>query len=281
MTDDDPQQAVPGFLYGTAWKEDDTQRCVEDAIEAGFRGIDTANQRVHYHEAGVGAALQRQYEKGTVTREDLFLQTKFSPPAAQDDRVPYDIDARLSTQVYQSFESSQQHLGTDVLDALLLHGPSMPMALTPEDWEVWRTMEDLQLRGKVRHLGVSNVSSQQLADFYEGAKVKPSFVQNRCLVRNKWDKAVRDYCREQAIVYQGFALLTGNAELGQDKRFVDVARRLQVTPAQVVFRFAMAIGVVPITGTTDRSHMDQDLEVFDLALTEEDVALIENLSADQ
>src|SRR4051812_7381481 len=69
---------VPRFLYGTAWKEDDTQRLTELALQRGFRGIDTANQRRHYHEAAVGRAIAAAVESGLVVRDDLFLQTKFT-----------------------------------------------------------------------------------------------------------------------------------------------------------------------------------------------------------
>ena len=69
---------VPRFLYGTAWKEDETRRLTELAMRAGFRGIDTANQRRHYDEAAVGRAVAAAIEGGLVAREDLFLQTKFT-----------------------------------------------------------------------------------------------------------------------------------------------------------------------------------------------------------
>src|SRR5438094_9776373 len=94
--------SVPTFPYGTAWKEESTQRCVKKALEAGFRGIDTANQRKHYHEAGVGAALQEAHEAGVLTRKALFLQTKFTHLAGQDRRLPYDAKADRHTQVMQS-----------------------------------------------------------------------------------------------------------------------------------------------------------------------------------
>ena len=84
---------IPEFLYGTAWKEESTQRCVEQAIQAGFRGIDTANQRKHYFEAGVGAALKSVFAQGKINRGDLFLQTKFTSIDGQDSRLPYDPHA--------------------------------------------------------------------------------------------------------------------------------------------------------------------------------------------
>src|SRR6202161_986529 len=96
---------VPSFLYGTAWKEDETQRLTTLALQQGFRGIDTANQRRHYHEAAVGQAIAAAVESGLVVRDDLFLQTKFTFRRGQDDRLPYDPAAPIRTQVAQSFAS--------------------------------------------------------------------------------------------------------------------------------------------------------------------------------
>src|SRR5687767_1688582 len=97
---------APQFLYGTAWKEDKTQTLVELALRQGFRGIDTANQRRHYHEAAVGQAIAASIDGGLVTRDDLFLQTKFTFQGGQDHRLPYDPQAAIPTQVQQSFASS-------------------------------------------------------------------------------------------------------------------------------------------------------------------------------
>jgi len=171
---------VPTFLYGTAWKEESTQLCVKKALEAGFRGIDTANQRKHYYEAGVGAALREAYEDEILTRNDIFLQTKFTHLAGQDKRLPYDETANLHTQVIQSLASSFEHLNTDYLDSFVLHGPSTRRGLAEGDWEVWRAMEEVYRSGKVKFLGISNVRIDQLEELCERGAVKPSFVQNRC-----------------------------------------------------------------------------------------------------
>src|SRR5450631_2257482 len=97
---------VPRFVYGTAWKEDETKRLTVLALEQGFRGIDTANQRRHYHEAAVGQAIQASIESGLVQRDGLFLQTKFTFQRGQDRRLPYDPDVPIAVQVEQSFASS-------------------------------------------------------------------------------------------------------------------------------------------------------------------------------
>src|SRR2546425_1749058 len=154
--------AVPDFIYGTAWKEGHTTALTELALRTGFRGIDTANQRRHYFEAGVGQGLAAAYRAGIVTRADLFLQTKFTYQGGQDHRLPYDPAADLSTQVAQSMRSSLEHLGTDQLDSYVLHGPASGYGWTEDDAEVWAAMVTERDAGRARFLGVSNVSLRHL-----------------------------------------------------------------------------------------------------------------------
>src|SRR4029434_7476350 len=111
------------------------------AVEAGFRGIDTANQRRQYFEQGVGDALADLYREGLVARGDLFIQTKFTYAGGQDHRLPYDPQADYPTQVRQSFASSLEHLGTDYVDSYVLHGPSSGHGWTDDDVETWAAME--------------------------------------------------------------------------------------------------------------------------------------------
>jgi diketogulonate reductase-like aldo/keto reductase len=269
---------LPDFLYGTAWKEERTAALTELALRVGFRGIDTANQRRHYFEAGVGAGLAAAYRAGIVTRADLFLQTKFTYRQGQDHRLPYDPRADLATQVAQSLASSLEHLGTDHVDSLLLHGPASGYGWTPADTEVWAAMRAERDAGRARRIGVSNVSLHHLQQMLAAGAEPPAFVQNRCFARLGWDRAVRTFCAERGIVYQGFSLLTANPEVLAHPLVGRVAARLGATPAQVVFRFARAIGILPLTGTTDPEHMRQDLAALDLALAPAEVRAIESLS---
>src|SRR5688572_23280678 len=139
---------LPTFLYGTAWKEDQTQRLTELALQQGFRGIDTANQRRHYHEAAVGQAVGATIASGLVDRNNVFLQTKFTFRRGQDHRLPYDPAAPVGTQVVQSFASSLEHLRVEVIDSYLLHGPTQAVGLAADDWEAWHAMEALHDRGQ-------------------------------------------------------------------------------------------------------------------------------------
>jgi diketogulonate reductase-like aldo/keto reductase len=270
---------VPAFLYGTAWKEDDTERLTRLAIENGFRGIDTANQRKHYHEAAVGAGIAGAIADGVVRREELFLQTKFTYRDGQDHRLPYDPDADVAAQVRQSFASSLEHLQVETLDSYVLHGPSRRRGLAAADREAWRTMEELHAAGKTRFLGISNVALDQLEMLCAEAAVKPAFVQNRCFARTRWDAEVRAFCRSNGIIYQGFSLLTANANELRNARFRAIVARTGATAAQVVFRFALQVGMLPLTGTTDARHMREDLAAAGIELSAEDVAAIETVAA--
>lgn len=265
---------LPLFLYGTAWKEEATAGLVEAALAAGFRGIDTANQRKHYYEAGVGEALRRS----GVPRGELFLQTKFTFAGGQDSRLPYDPNADYPTQVRQSFASSLDHLGVEDLDSLLLHGPSSRRGLTTADREVWATMEELHSEGRVRLIGVSNVTAEQLSTLCTIARVRPAFVQNRCYASLGWDREVRDVCTREGIIYQGFSLLTANRrELATTKvRAIAAAHSKEV--AQIVFRFALQLGMLPLTGTTDPRHMREDLDILDFKLSAEEMHALETVS---
>jgi len=269
---------VPRFLYGTAWKEEKTQGLTESALRQGFRGIDTASQRKHYFEAAVGAGLANSIDNGVVTRNDVFLQTKFTHRRGQDDRLPYDPKAPLSQQVEQSFDSSLEHLRVDVVDSYVLHGPTVRDRLARADWETWRAMEALHDEGRTRFLGVSNVTFEQLRELCVGARVPPRFVQNRCYASRGWDRRVRTYCAAEGILYQGFSLLTANVQALKHPDVLAIARRHGRAASQVVFRFALDVGMLALTGTSNEDHMRLDLAVFDFRLDRAEVETIENLA---
>jgi diketogulonate reductase-like aldo/keto reductase len=268
---------LPSFMYGTAWKKEATTQLVQLAVESGFRAIDTANQLIHYQEALVGEALQALEKKG-IKRETLFLQTKFTPVDGQDHRTPYDASADLATQVKQSFDSSLSHLCTEVLDSYVLHAPYSRRGLGEADWEVWAAMESLYQSGKTKMIGISNITAGQLTQLCGQANVKPMVVQNRCFAALGWDKEVRKICQVHGIVYQGFSLLTANRDVLADPEIRTIARRLGAGPAQIIFRFAMQVGMLPLTGTTSQQHMKEDLQAEQLALSSEEIERIETIA---
>ncbi|MDR4496637.1 MAG: aldo/keto reductase [Candidatus Scalindua sp.] len=273
----DKSKKFPSFIYGTAWKEEATAELVKRAVLAGFSGIDTANQPRHYQEHLVGEAL-KELAGEDIARESLFIQTKFTPANGQDQRIPYDPYADLTSQVKQSFARSLQNLQTDYVDSYLLHGPYTQPGLGKEDWEVWSAMEELYRSGKVKCIGISNVNIGQLMLLSEKAEIKPMVVQNRCFAALGWDREVRNFCNANHIIYEGFSLLTANPFVMQNPRVQQIARELKKTPEQVVFRFSTQAGILPLTGTTNEQHMKEDLQVTDFTLNPDEVKLIESIT---
>jgi diketogulonate reductase-like aldo/keto reductase len=269
--------SIPSFLYGTAWKEDRTAALTELAIRSGFRAIDTANQRRHYFEAGVGQGLAAAYAAGLVTRDDLFLQTKFTYQDGQDHRLPYDPLAELSVQVAQSMASSLEHLGADHVDSFVLHGPASHSHWTTDDFETWQAMIKERDAGHTRLLGVSNISLAQLQQMARAHAEPPAFVQNRCYASRGWDRDVRAFCRERNIIYQGFSLLTANVEVLRHSLVAGLAAQFNASPAQIIFAFARQVGILPLTGTSSADHMEQDLASLDLVLPKAAIQTIESL----
>jgi diketogulonate reductase-like aldo/keto reductase len=268
--------SIPSFMYGTAWKKEATTRLVLQAVEAGFTAIDTANQLVHYDEARVGEALLQLAQQGS-SRDKLFLQTKFTPVNGQDHRLPYDARATITTQVQQSFASSLEHLHTDYLDSYVLHGPYSRRGLGAEDWEVWAAIESLYDSGKTKMIGISNVTAEQLTLLCTRAKHKPMVVQNRCYAAFGWDQAVREICMANQIIYQGFSLLTANRGIFAEPAIRTIAEKYQASLAQIVFRFSQQVGMLPLTGTTNLQHMNEDLRSDRFTLLVEEIRQIETI----
>ena len=267
----------PTFIYGTAWKKDATTQLVQTAVKAGFRAIDTANQPKHYSEWLVGEALEALVRDG-IARDSLFLQTKFTPLSGHDKRVPFNPQATLKAQVRESFESSLNHLRTDRVDSYLLHGPYSFPGLGDEDWEVWSAIEDLYRSRLTGMIGISNVNCRQLAALVERAEIKPMVVQNRCYANRGWDREVREICRDHGIQYQGFSLLTANVSVLHHPSIVTMARKLGVDTMQLILRFAIQVGMIPLTGTTNEQHMKLDLSVYRILLSGDELNFIESIA---
>ncbi|MDX1561619.1 MAG: aldo/keto reductase, partial [Gammaproteobacteria bacterium] len=252
-----------------------TAALVAEALRAGFRGIDTACQPRHYNEAGVGDGIAQCL--GTdVERGELYIQTKFSPLDAHDPaNVPYDASAPIAEQVEQSFARSLENLGVDLLDGLVLHSPYGDGADT---LEAWRALEAVAARGGTKLIGISNCYSLALLEaLYDAAEIKPSVVQNRFYRDTRYDRAVRAFCRDHGIVYQSFWTLTANPDLLASDEITAIAARYQRSPEQVLFRYLTQHGVAPLTGTTSREHMREDLAIFEFELADDECQAIGKL----
>jgi len=266
---------IPRLLYGTAWKKSETAQLVTMALQEGFRGIDTACQPRHYDEAAVGAGIAAALG-APLQRAGLYLQSKFTPLSGQDPaRIPYDPGAPISAQVAQSFAASLRNLRTDYLDALLLHSP---LASLRDTLHAWRAMEALVESGGVRQLGISNCYElEELQELCRSVRIRPAVLQNRFYAQTGYDVALRAYCTREGIVYQSFWTLSANPHLLAHPLMQSLARRHRCETPQILFRYLMHSGVVPLTGTRSRRHMREDLRALQLELSEDERREIELL----
>jgi diketogulonate reductase-like aldo/keto reductase len=267
---------MPKVIYGTAWKKERTAKLVEQAIVTGFRGIDTACQPKHYHEAGVGEGIAACISRGLVDRSKLYLQSKFTSVNGQDSNsIPYDPKANLSDQVAQSFQVSLNNLQTTYLDCLVLHSP---LANQEQTMGVWQAMEKLVISSGVKQLGISNCYDlKTLEDLYRAAEITPAVIQNRFYSDTEYDRTIRDFCRGNGVIYQSFWTLTANPHILADNTLQSLATKYKRSAAQVFFRYLTQIGIVPLTGTTSATHMLEDLAIFDFELNPEECAAIGTL----
>jgi len=258
---------MPRIIYGTAWKKDRTADLVVKAIQTGFRGIDTACQPKHYNEPQIGTALQRLKDYG-IEREDLFLQTKFTPLSGQDPRqVPYEKNAPVELQIAQSFETSKNNLQTEYVDSLVLHSPMAPHSLL---MKAWNAMEKIQKTGGARQLGISNCyDTDVIRSLYADADVKPAIIQNRFYQETGYDADLRHWCSDHEVIYQSFWTLTANPHILASNTIRTIAWKYKKTEAQIFFRYLSLSGIVPLTGTTSEQHMREDLGIFDFELSSE------------
>lgn len=255
--------SFPRIIYGTAWKEDRTADLVYDAVLSGFRHIDTACQPRHYQEEKVGEGWTRAAAELGLSRDSIWLQTKYTSLDGQDpERVPYDKDASLEDRVRQSVAKSLENLRTDYLDSLVMHGPE-------GNWDdiftIWRVFEELVDEGKVRALGISNFYQADAVEYlYDNVRIKPSVVQNRFYKDSDvaYDVLTRELCLEKGMEYQSFWTLGANRHGLQNERVQEMARDKQLTVENLMYAFVMAIGITPLDGTTNKHHMREDIDLL-------------------
>ncbi|RPD52341.1 Aldo/keto reductase [Lentinus tigrinus ALCF2SS1-6] len=253
--------AATKIIYGTAWKKERTTALVVSAVLHGFRAIDTACQPKHYREDLVGAALQTLYDAHGFKREDLYIQTKYTPIGGQDQSqpLPYDPRADIPEQIQASVQTSLKNLRTSYLDGLLLHSPLGSIAQTVT---AWRTLVSLQASGVVHKIGVSNTYDVAILETLEreGGR-RPDVVQNRWFEGNQWNNDVWAYCVKHGIQYQSFWTLSGSPSLLSHPAMRAISSAKGCTDAQVLFKIAQTHGVTPLCGTTNEQHMDEALAV--------------------
>ncbi|KAI1093784.1 Aldo/keto reductase [Rostrohypoxylon terebratum] len=257
---------MPKIMYGTAWKGAETSNCVYQALKAGFRGIDTAAQPLHYKENFVGLAVRRAIREGIVKRNEIFIQTKFTPPWSQDlsQTLPYDPKAPIAKQIHDSITQSLRtfdctNFEEPYIDSLVLHTPYP----TIEDTiTAWKTLE-MYVPYQIKQLGISNASLRdvEMLCTLPEITVRPSCVQNRFYWQTLWEKDLRAYLREEGIVFQAFWILSANQELHGLQCVHTISSYAGVGKPAALYSLVLGLrGTAVLNGSRQEAHMKEDIE---------------------
>lgn len=229
---------------------DECERCVLDALEVGYRSIDTAQS--YFNEKQVGSAMQ----KSGIPRKELFLTTK-----VWIEHYGYE-PAKAS--VLRSMEKLQ----TDYLDLVLLHQPFS------DTYGAWRALEELYEAGKIRAIGVSNFYADRMVDFASFNRIKPMVNQVETHIFDQ-QKTAKEWMDKYGVQIEAWAPFgEGRGGTFENPVIADIAEKHGKTPAQVMLRWLIQRGVVVIPKSTHKERMEENFQVFDFALTDEDMLAI-------
>ena len=245
---------MPVLGYGVFQvSPEECERCVLDAISTGYRLIDTA--QAYYNEEGVGNAVTRC----GVPRNELFLTTKIW------------ISNAGETNAARSIDESLRKLHTDYIDLLLIHQPFSDYPGT------WRAMEKAVKDGKVRAIGLSNFYPDRFVDMAEYAEIKPAVNQLKTNVLSQQWEAEAEMNLYDTHIMAWAPLAQGNPELLTNPVLTALAERYNKTVQQVALRYLIQRSIIAIPKSTHTERMKQNLDVFDFALTPEDMESIRPL----
>jgi len=254
-------QTIPQFGFGTFQiSREDTVAAVSDALEAGYRHIDTAE--MYGNEAEVGAAIR----SSGLSRSDVFVTTKLSNEAHRP------ADAR------RAFDGSLRALDFDYVDLFLIHWP-LPTRYDGDYVSTWETLTEFYRDGRARSIGVSNFQPHHLRRLHQEAEVPPAvdqFEEHPYLTQDE----LRRFCAEHQIAVEAWSPLATGMLLG-DPTIGDIARRYGKTPAQVVLRWHIERGDIVFPKSVTPARIRENIDIFDFELSGEDVEAISALNRNQ
>ena len=250
---------MPPIGYGV-FRMTDLEECenaVVQAVKTGYRLIDTA--AAYENETAVGKAIKRVIAEGIVSREDLFVTTKLW------------ITDTSYEKAKEGFQRSLDRFGLDYVDLYLIHQPYN------DYYGAWRALEELYEEGKVKSIGVDNFTQDRMADFLFFNKVKPAVNMIECNAYFQREDESK-YLKEQNILMQAWSpLAAGKEDLFTNEILCNIAQKHQKSVAQIVLRWLVQRGIVPVVKSANPVRMKKNLDIFDFALSEEEMKQIATL----
>lgn len=251
---------IPQLGYGV-WKiaDEEAQSAVEQAIDAGYRLIDTA--MIYKNEVGVGKALASK----DLPREDLFITTKV-----------WNADQGYENTL-KAFDVSLEKLGLDYVDLYLIHWPTPQF---DEYVDTYKALEKLYQDGRTKAIGVCNFDIEHLQRLMDECEVMPTVNQVECHPYLQ-QKELKAFCAENGILVEAYSPLMNGTQVLEDPVIQEIAKQHDKTPAQVILRWHLQSDVVVIPKTVTPSRMDENLNVFDFELSDADMDKIAKLDRNE
>lgn len=253
---------IPKVGFGTWMIEDEVVgQAVKDALEIGYRHIDTA--QAYGNERGVGEAIRTS----GIARSEIFLTSKVAA-----EHKTYESAAR-------SIDESLEKLGLDMIDLMIIHAPQPWNEFREANYdqgnlEAWRALEDAYQAGKVRAIGVSNFEQHDLENILKNAKIKPMVNQILTHIANTPIELI-DYCKQNDILVEAYSPV-GHGELLKDKELKTMAEKYQVSIPQLAIRYCLELGLLPLPKSATKAHIKNNAEL-DFQISEEDLELLKNI----
>ena len=236
---------------------EECENAVVQAVKIGYRLIDTA--AAYENETAVGKAIKRVIAEGIVQREELFITTKLW------------ITDTTYEKAKEGFKRSLDRLGLDYVDLYLIHQPYH------DYYGAWRALEELYEEGKIKSIGVDNFTQDRMADFLFFNKVRPAVNMIECNAYFQREDE-RKYLREQNIIMQAWSpLAAGKEDLFSNEILCEIAQKHQKTVAQIILRWLVQRGIVPVVKSANPVRMKENLDVFDFVLSEGEMKQIASL----
>lgn len=253
---------IPKVGFGTWMIEDEVVgQAVKDALEIGYRHIDTA--QAYGNERGVGEAIRTS----GIARSEIFLTSKVAA-----EHKNYESAAR-------SIDESLKKLGLDTIDLMIIHAPQPWNEFREANYdqgnlEAWRALEDAYQAGKVRAIGVSNFEQHDLDNILKNAKVKPMVNQILTHIANTPFELI-DYCKQNDILVEAYSPV-GHGELLKNEELKTMAEKYQVSVSQLAIRYCLELGLLPLPKSATKAHIKNNAEL-DFQISEDDLEMLKNI----